>query len=84
MPHHKSCKKRLKQDRERRLSNRTNRGELRTSLKNFRAACVSGEETSPESLNAIYRSLDIQARKGIIPRQRANRMKARMAALFAK
>jgi len=84
LPHNKSCKKRLKQDRERRSSNRTNRADMRTSLKNFRALCASDEEKSPEALNAMYSTFDVQARKGVIPRKRAARMKARMAALFAK
>ena len=84
MPHNKSCKKRLKQDKERRQSNRDNRAGMRSTLKNFRAMCETGEDKSPESLNAIYRTLDVQARKGIIPRKRASRMKARMAALVAK
>lgn len=84
MPHHKSCKKRLKQDRQRRSVNRENRTEMRSALKDFKVACASDETNSPEALNAIYRTLDVQARKGIIPRKRASRLKARMAALFAK
>ncbi len=83
MPHTKSCKKRLKQDRERRMLNRANKADMRSSIKSFRALCVSGEEKSPETLNAIYKAVDVQARKGIIPRQRAARMLSRLAALFA-
>ncbi|MBK7703892.1 MAG: 30S ribosomal protein S20 [bacterium] len=83
MPHHKSCKKRMKTSARQRLVNRQNRSEMRTELKNFRAAAPTAEKT-PEALSAIYSMLDVQARKGVIPKQRASRLKARMAALYAK
>lgn len=66
------------------MLNRANKADMRSTLKSFRALCASDEEKSPETLNAMYRTVDVQARKGIIPRQRAARMKSRMAALFAK
>lgn len=83
MPHHKSCKKRMKTSALRRLSNRENRSQMRSAVKTFRAA-ATGEEKSPEALSAIYRMLDVQARKGVIPKNRASRLKARMAALYNK
>ncbi len=83
MPHHKSCKKRMKTSALRRLSNRENRSEMRSAMKAFKAA-AAGEEKSPDALSAIYRMLDVQARKGVIPKRRASRLKARMAALHAK
>lgn len=83
MPHHKSCKKRLKQSLRQRLINRQERAATRTSLKTFRAAGASEAGTTPEQLRDIYSVLDVQARKGIIPRKRAARLKARMAALTA-
>lgn len=79
MPHHKSCKKRMKTSEQRRLVNRQERSEMRTHIKNFRTA-----EKTPEALNTVYSMLDTQARKGIIPKQRAARLKARAAALLAK
>lgn len=82
MPHHKSCKKRMKTSTLRRQANRDNRSEMRSTIKVFRATV--GEEKSPEALSAVYRMLDIQARKGVIPRNRASRLKARLAALYAK
>ncbi|MBC8423598.1 30S ribosomal protein S20 [bacterium] len=83
MPHHKSCKKRMKTSALRRLSNRDNRAEMRSALKRFKGLAGS-EEKSPEALSAVYSMLDVQARKGVIPRSRAARLKARMAALYAK
>lgn len=81
MPHHKSCKKRLKQSQRQRLINRQERAATRTSLKVFRAQAGTEEGGTPEQLRSIYSVLDVQARKGIIPRKRAARLKARMAAL---
>ena len=81
MPHHKSCKKRLKQSQRQRLINRQERATTRTSLKNFRTEAKSESGASPEQLHSIYSTLDVQARKGIIPRKRAARLKARLAAL---
>ena len=83
MPHHKSCKKRMKTAEAKRLVNRTNRSEMRSAMKQFHAVCAS-EDKNPEALSGIYRMLDVQARKGVIPKQRASRLKARMAAAFAK
>lgn len=83
MPHHKSCKKRMKTADAQRSVNRQNRTEMRTLVKQFRAACAQ-EDKTPEGLSGIYRMLDVQARKGVIPKQRASRLKARMAAAFAK
>ena len=83
MPSHKSCKKRMITSGKRRVSNRENRAEMRSALKNFRALAQTGERT-PEALSAIHSMLDSQARKGVIPKTRAARLKARMAALYAK
>jgi len=81
LPHHKSCKKRLKQSQRQRLINRQERAATRTSIKRFRAQAGTDEGATPEQLRSIYSVLDVQARKGIIPRKRAARLKARMAAL---
>jgi len=66
----------------RRLANRDNRTEMRSAIKRFKA--LSGDEKTPEALNGVYSMLDTQARKGVIPKSRASRLKARMAALYAK
>lgn len=83
MPHNKSCKKRVKTSSAKRLVNRTNKAKMRSSIKAFNALCET-EDKSPESLQKIYSMLDRQARKGVIPRTRAARLKSRMAALYNK
>ena len=80
MPHHKSCKKRMKTSEQRRLVNRQERSEMRTRSR----ASGPRPRRLPRPLNTVYSMLDTQARKGIIPKQRAARLKARAAALLAK
>jgi len=83
LPHHKSCKKRLITSRKRRERNRDNKAAMRSVLKQYRdAADGSGERK--DGLTAMYSTMDVLARKGIIPRKRAARMKSRLAALAAK
>lgn len=81
MPHHKSCKKRLITSQKRNERNRQNRSLMRTRIKAFRAA-EAEEKTS--SLSAMYSLVDVQARKGLMPKKRAARLKSRLAAAAAK
>lgn len=85
MPHHKSCKKRLITSQARNERNRQNRAMMRTKVKQYRANI--GEvpaEDKPKSLTEMYSLIDMQARKGLMPKARAARLKARMAAAAAK
>lgn len=85
MPHHKSCKKRLVTSKKRNVRNSENRAELRTLMKHFRANVgqFSDEEKSG-ALNKMYSLIDVHARKGLMPRTRAARLKSRFAAAAAK
>jgi len=66
------------------MDNRHNKASMRSTLKTFRAACSSDETPTAETLQGIYSVLDVQARKGIMTRKRAARLKSRMAAMVAK
>ncbi len=85
MPHNKSCKKRLVNAKKRNERNRQNRTMMRAQIKVYRAAI---EQTAPEekaaSLTEMYSLIDTQARKGLMPKRRAARLKSRMAAAAAK
>lgn len=83
MPHHKSCKKRLITSAKRRERNRVNKATMRSALKKYRGL-EDGSDERKEQLTDMYRRMDVLARKGIIPRKRADRMKSRLAALAAK
>ena len=80
MPNHKSCQKRLITSKKRRDRNRQNKAAMRASLKKYRELIKTGTtEEKLAQLPGIYSLLDRQARKGTIPRQRASRIKSRLA-----
>jgi len=81
VPHHKSCKKRLITSQKRNERNRANRSMMRAKIKTFRAA-ETVEKTA--SLSAMYSLVDVQARKGLMPKKRAARLKSRLAAAALK
>jgi small subunit ribosomal protein S20 len=85
LPHHKSAKKRLLTSRQRNLSNRTKRAQMRTAIKAYRqeAANLTPEEKG-QRLSVLYRLLDVQARKGIIHKKKAARLKSRLVAVASK
>ena len=85
MPNNKSCKKRLITSAKRKDRNRQNRAMMRSQIKTYRSEieAVSPEEKG-SSLGAMYSLIDSQARKGLMPKSRAARLKSRMAAAAAK
>ena len=85
MAHNKSCKKRLVTSMKRNERNRQNRTMMRAKIKLYRAAIEqTGPEDKPASLTAMYKLIDNQASKGLMPKKRAARLKSRMAAAAAK
>lgn len=79
MPHNKSCKKRLITNAKRRERNRINKAAMRTALKKFRSLPDASEEKRAQ-LTDMYSEMDMLAKKGVIPRKRASRLKSRLAA----
>ena len=79
MPHHKSAKKRLKTSQLRNERNRQNRAQMRGAIKSFRSLGTAEEKA--QALTGIYSMLDMQARKGVIHKNKASRLKSRLAAL---
>jgi small subunit ribosomal protein S20 len=84
LPHHKSAKKRVITNEKSRLRNRENRAEMRSAVKSFRALAEGEKDQAVAKLPSIHSLVDVQARKGIIPRKRASRLKSRLAALTNK
>lgn len=76
MPQHKSCEKRLKQDEKRNARNRAARGSLRTSVRKFRELDLAQRAGDYASLQSL---LDKAVKKGIISKNRAARLKSRLA-----
>jgi small subunit ribosomal protein S20 len=85
LPHHKSTRKRLRQNQERRLRNRAERSHMRAQLRSFRSDTAAGTvSAAPDRLSAIYSLLDRKVRKGVIHHRKADRLKSRLAALAAE
>ncbi len=80
MPNTKSAKKHLKQSIKRRARNRSVKSELRHEMKEVRTAIGAGkvEEATKEAVVAQTK-LDRAATQGIIHRNKAARLKSRMA-----
>ncbi len=76
MPQHKSCEKRIKQDVKRTARNRADRGNLRTAVRAFRELEAAKRAGSYSELQSI---LDRAVKKGIISKNRAARLKSRLA-----
>lgn len=76
MPHHKSCKKRLKTNEKSRIYNRAYTSQMRNNLKSFRA--LESAEEAAAALPGLSSMLDKMAKKGIIKQNRASRLKSRL------
>lgn len=79
MPSHKSAEKRVRQSERRRVINRSNRAELRTSIKKFRSALAAGDSQGISSLlPATISAIDKAVQKGALHRKAAARHKSRL------
>jgi len=81
LPHHKSCKKRLKQAERERVRNNAFRTMLRKTVKEARISIDEGKDIN---LSDIYSEIDKAAGKGVIPSERAARLKSRLTKAAAK
>jgi len=78
MPITSSAKKALRQSKGRRARNRAWKEKLKDVVK----AAVSAK--SPASLSAAYKAIDKSAKKGLIKKNKAARMKSKLAKLLSK
>jgi small subunit ribosomal protein S20 len=79
MANHKSAEKRARQNLKRNAINRSNRGRLRTSIKNLRKALAAHDKSSSgELLNPTVSLIDKAVNKGIIHKNTAARYKSRL------
>ena len=77
MATHKSALKKSKQDLVRRARNRADKSRLRTALKKFRTAVANGE-TVVDQIPVMASLIDRSAKKGVIHRNAANRLKSQV------
>jgi small subunit ribosomal protein S20 len=81
MPQHKSCEKRMKTSKKQNVYNRAVKSSVKTATKKFLVA--QGEDAEAAYRN-VASELDRAAKKGVIPRQRADRKKSRLAKAMNK
>lgn len=81
MPQHESCKKRMRQSAKQNQYNRAVKSVVKTATRKFDDAEGAEAETAFRNLVS---ELDRAAKKGVIPSQRADRKKSRLAAQLAK
>lgn len=80
MPNHKSAEKRVRQNERRRLINRSNRTQLRTSMKKLRSALDGNAKEARALLPVTVSEIDKAVQKGVLHRNAAARHKSRLTA----
>lgn len=81
MPNHKSAEKRMRQNEQRRLNNRSNRSRLRTEIKKLRTALADGDTKDVQvTLSQTISAIDKSVQKGVLHRNAAARYKSRLTA----
>ena len=84
MPNTKNAKKDLRQNRTRRLRNRSHRSALRTVIKNFRIKAAGDDpEAAQTAFRLVVKRLDQAAAKHLIHKNKAARTKSRLSKLLS-
>ena len=80
MANHKSAIKRIRQTARRTARNRAAKSQLRTKLKKFRTAVDGqGDTAAADLVSSTVGMIDRSVRKGIMHRNKANRLKSSVA-----
>ena len=74
MPHHASCKKRLRQDEKRRVRNKGIRSDMKSAMKKV-ASTESGEDTTEAVRDAVSK-IDKAWKRGVLKKNSAARKKS--------
>ena len=82
MPNHKSCAKRLRQDKKRNARNHYVRSTIKSLSKKFRSD-ISLEEKET-LMHEIFSKLDKAAKRNVIHKRTASRRKSRLSLYFNK
>ncbi|HHM12787.1 MAG TPA: 30S ribosomal protein S20 [Planctomycetaceae bacterium] len=85
MPNTKSAKKRLRQNKVRRLRNRMVKSSLRTQIRKFREAVKAGDlEKAAVEIRVAQKKLDQAGAKRVIHPNKAARTKSRLVKLLRR
>jgi small subunit ribosomal protein S20 len=80
MAHSSSARKRIRQNRKRRLANRGRRSRLRTEIKKLRTALAAGDAAGTrELIKPTLKLVDVSCSHGTVHRNAAARTKSRLA-----
>jgi len=82
MPNHKSCEKRLRQEKKRAARNHYVKATIKTLDKKLRSDLPI--EDKEKLLSEVYSKLDKAAKKNVIHKRTASRRKTRLTAYFNK
>ncbi|HPB42177.1 MAG TPA: 30S ribosomal protein S20 [Sphaerochaeta sp.] len=81
----RSAEKRERQNRKRRLRNRSTKSTMKTAIRKFNEAVASGDvESASAMLATSLKLIDSTASKGVIHKNTANRKKSRLQLRFNK
>jgi small subunit ribosomal protein S20 len=80
MPNTKSAERRTRVSARRNARNKSVKSSLRTLEKNYRTVTAAGKkEEADKALRSAVSAIDKAAKRGVIPKGRANRKKSRLA-----
>lgn len=82
MPHSTQAKKRVRQDEQRRLHNRSLRSSMRTAVRRVQEACSANDEAGARTaLQLAMKRIDKCAQRNIVHKNTASRQKSSLARL---
>lgn len=84
MPHHASAKKRMRTNARDRAKNKAVKSVIRRVGQEFAAVVTKDADKAKKALENAHSVLDKAAKKGVIPKARANRKKGRLARALYK
>lgn len=79
MPITKSAKKAMRQNIQRRQKNIKRKTELKTAIKQYKNLLKSSQEEAKKHLTQVYKKLDKSAKVNLIKKNKASRLKSRLA-----
>lgn len=81
MAHTKQARKRIRQTEDRRLHNKTVKGDLRTAIKKYHVSLKTEGADVAAAMASVESKLDKAAKRRVIPAGRADRLKGRLKRL---
>ena len=84
MPIIKSAKKALRVSLDKKANNDITRAKVKNAVKGIKIAIKAGDKKAGDKLSLAFRELDIAAKKNVIHKNKASRLKSRLSKAFSK